>query len=252
MRFSPLLAAAVTAVLSFTPSAARADLLPDGMTHVPVEIALDNQNAMPDTSLVLVGCSSPEGGRHSFEIAKPGAASRCSIKMGITVYAIPTKDVKPLEELRAKDVGWAEEGQQVKKLTEKATECGKINETSLVETSKKIAFLTARYSLEKTTTGCSIKKVGETVPQTASSGAPSATPSSSASSAPSASASNATAPTKSGGCGACSVVTKNDPSTTTRDGVLTSIALLAGVCALSRRHRRRASKATDYAGSRMK
>jgi hypothetical protein len=191
---------------------------------------------------VLVGCSNPDGGRHSFDIAKPGAVSKCNIKMGITVYAIPTKDAKPLEELRAKDVGWAEEGQQVKKLTEKATECGKMNENSLVETSKKITFLTARYSLEKTATGCSIKKVGETVPQTASSAsgssAPSSAPSGSSSAAPSASAST---PVKASGCGSCTVIqTSSSPSssTTTRDGVLTSLAALAGVFILTRRRRR--------------
>jgi hypothetical protein len=158
-------AAAVFAFAAWT-LPARADLVPDGNVPVPVELTIDGQGAFPDTSFVLLGCHSD---RHQLGFVKPNEPLRCKTKMPATVYAVPTKDVKPLHDLFAKEVGWGTERSEAEKLLEKTPTCsGKITENTLVDRAKSIDFLSARYALEKTATGCSIKKVGETVPHSSS------------------------------------------------------------------------------------
>jgi hypothetical protein len=179
---------------------ASADLLPPGKTYVPLSLTLDGQAAFGDTTFVVLGCSSAEG-RHQVAFAKPAEALVCKTKAPPTVHAVAAKDLKPLQDLVAKDLGWAAEGIEARKLVEKAPSCGAIDEKTLVESTRNVTMLAARYAIEKTTTGCSLKKVGETVTQTSSPASAAAT----ASAAPSAAAAPATPaspPAKSSGCSA--------------------------------------------------
>jgi hypothetical protein len=221
---------------------AAADLVPDGKTYAPVELTLDNQAAFTDATIVVLGCNSEGGGRHQVAFAKPSEPLRCGVKLPPTVYAVPNKDVKPLRDLVAKDSGWAAEGIEGRKLLEKQPTCGTIDEKTLVDKSQAVTFFTARYALEKTASGCSIKKVGETVAQTAVSASGSAAASASASAsgapppasgsaaadpAPSASAAPAAGAAKSG-CGSCAAVGSPDTSGTAGTaGLLAALALAA-------------------------
>jgi hypothetical protein len=228
------------AVLSLISLPARADLLPEGQTYVPLTLTLDGQDAFKDTTFVILGCNSVDG-RHqvAFASAKP---SECKVKMFPTVYAIATKDKKPLEDLVAKDLGWAQEGIEAKKLLDKKPECGAIQEQTLVPKDQGITGVVAKYNLEKAADGkCSVKKVSSVQAKTAppasasASVAPAASGSSapasaSASSAPATSASSSTPEKKSGGCNASS----------TNGGLGFALALGLGAAAVAAARRRRA------------
>lgn len=159
-RIFTLAAALATPLLALSP-AARADIIPDGKTFVPLMLTLDGQDAFKDTTLVIAGCNS-ENGRHYVAFAKPNEVLVCRVKMAPVVHAIPTADRKAIEDLVAKDVGWGTEGIEVRKLLEKAPACGTIEESTLVDTSAGIKEVAARYAIEKTASGCSLKKVSST------------------------------------------------------------------------------------------
>lgn len=201
---------------------AAADLVPDGKTPVAIELTIDGQAAFADTTFVVLGCNSD---RHQVGFAKASEALRCKTKMPANVYAVPTKELKPLQDLVAKDLGWASEGIEARKLLEKTPSCGTIAENTMVEKSKNITFLTARYSLEKTASGCAIKKIGETVAQTSPAAA---TPASAATSA-AAPASSAPPPAKSG------CATTPGPDTSAPIGALGLGVVIAGLVLRRRR-----------------
>ena len=100
LRASGLLLLAVVAIAPFT----RADLLPDGKKPVPLALTLEGADKITDGTIVLDGCSSDDG-RHYFQIVKVGSPTRCGLKRGADAYIVPKSEVKPLEDLQAKNVG---------------------------------------------------------------------------------------------------------------------------------------------------
>jgi hypothetical protein len=223
---------------------ARADLLPEGMHYVPIELTLDGQDAVKDATIVVQGCNE-KGGRHAFTIAKPGELLEChAVKRPLEVRAVPKKDMKPVEDLYAKNLGWGAELGEAEKLLAKAPSCGKAELNGLVETSKNIDHLVAKYQIEKTAAGCSLKKIGDLAPvvkdgvaTAAPSGSapadkesPKSAPSSSAAATPSSAGSPAAS---TGGCSRCSI----DPvATNGLAAFLTAAAFAAGL--VGRRKRR--------------
>lgn len=254
MKVATLLSSACLVVL--VAADARADVLPEGMQNVPVQITLDGQDALGDARAVVLGCAAEP--RHAFTIAKPGDRLEChSVKRALDVRAVAAKDVKALDDLRAKDVGWGQERVEAEKLASSAPSCGKIEITSLVETKKNVDHLAATYRLAKAASGCSLEKVGDvvSVPKggavavTASASGASA-PSASAAAAPSTSAAAAEAPSASpsasaaptsaaappastGGCSRCAIV----PFAT--NGAASLAVLAAFVVGLAQRRRSR-------------
>jgi hypothetical protein len=165
---SLLVAAPFVLALAFA-APARADILPEGQTMVPAVLTIDGLDAAKDASLVIAGCN-PEGGggRHFVGIAVAGQPPlRCRFKLPAEVYLVANSDLKPIQDLVAKDVGWGDEGVQARKLLAKSTLCGFMSESTLVErgTVKEIAV---HYAFAKTSAGCSITKVAAAAkPETA-------------------------------------------------------------------------------------
>lgn len=205
--------AAIALVTTFAGSAS-ADLLPEGKTYVPMLLTLEGQDAFKDTTFVILGCNSKEG-RHTVAFAT-AAQMECRVKHAPVVYAIPTKEKKPLEDLVAKDLGWGAEGGEARKLLEKKTSCGTIEESTLVDRTANIASVVAKFQIEKGEGGkCSLKKVsvaqvnaknepvgataasGSAAASAAASGAASASGSAASSASASASASSKPAPSAS-------------------------------------------------------
>lgn len=56
-----------------------------------------------------------------------------------------------------------EEGVDAKKLLDKAPSCGTSDERTLVEKTKHVTVLAVHHAVEKIVSGCSLKKVGDTV-----------------------------------------------------------------------------------------
>lgn len=203
--------AAIALVTTFAGSAS-ADLLPEGKTYVPMLLTLEGQDAFKDTTFVILGCNSKEG-RHTVAFAT-AAQMECRVKHAPVVYAIPTKEKKPLEDLVAKDLGWGAEGGEARKLLEKKTSCGTIEESTLVDRTANIASVVAKFQIEKGEGGkCSLKKVSvaqvnaknEPVGATAASGSAAApTASAAASGAAPASASGSAASSASASASASS------------------------------------------------
>jgi hypothetical protein len=75
------LAIARATTLLGLPRAARADILPDGKTYVPVMLTLDGQDAFKDAALVIAGCSSDDG-RHYVAFPKPNEPLRTA-RLGV-------------------------------------------------------------------------------------------------------------------------------------------------------------------------
>lgn len=226
--------AAASAFLAVTTLAApaAADILPEGMTYVPIEITLEGQEAFTDTSFVVLGCNSVDDGRHAVAVASPTEPVRCRIKMPPTVHAASAKEAADVRELVAKDVGWAEEGSKARAMLEKSPRCGEITERTLLETSKKVKSLAARYKLTKTSAGCSLAKVGDTREIAEAETAPGPTESASAAPPqPAAPTTPAPTPTKSG-CAGCTTSPARAPA-----GALGLAAL--GLAALAARRARR-------------
>lgn len=220
-------AVGASGALFLAASPAHADVVPGGMKHVPLELTVEGQQAFEGTTFVVFGCSADS--RHTLTIAKPSQPVTCkTIKTAPVVYAVPTKDLKPIEELIAKDVGWGMEQTEMQKLLEKVPLCGSISEQTLVEESKGLTSLSARYAVEKSANGCSVKKLapGET--------APSATASPSGATTP-AKASNPAAPAPAAGS---APVAKSGCATAAGGATATShaaLVLLAACAALLRR-----------------
>src|SRR5262249_330739 len=116
-----------------------------------------------DTTFVVLACGSADG-KHQVSFVRPSQAVRCHTKVPPIVYAVPTKNMKPLEEAYAK----AQPGEagKINTLLRTAPLCGPVSEKTLVEKEKNITLMTAHYSTDKSAAGCEMRKIGETVLQT--------------------------------------------------------------------------------------
>lgn len=188
------LAAALLSALLLVTARARADELPENMKRVPLDVFIDGAISDP---IVLFGCGDVTAGRHQLAITKAGASTRCHQKMGIGVYLVSEAERATLDALQKKDLGWGAEGVEAKKLLDKLTPCGTVSERTLIESSKSISALTVHFTIDKTATGCSLKKVGEVAPSTLS--PPPATTSAQAP-PPATSTPPASSPPKTSGC----------------------------------------------------
>jgi MYXO-CTERM domain-containing protein len=220
----------VVAVLTAA-ATASADVTPVVLRYAPVRVTLDGKSAFEDTILVVLGCHSSDG-RHQLALVDVSSTEplECKFKPPPTpmVYAVSTRDIKPLTDLLGQDLGVAVEGGKAKGLLEKSSRiCGALEENSLLNGRAKgpVAFFSARYALSKTASGCSLKKVDDTVTHAPE---PTAAPAlGSADAAPSASST----PLAKSGCGCREAGTRSGPGTV----ALVMAALLATAFARRRR-----------------
>jgi hypothetical protein len=231
-----LLALSVLGLAALAPVRAAAQPADDAKIRVPLDLLIHGKGQVADHVFVITGCGSAEG-KHQIALAAPSRPVRCDVTGPLSVYAIPKASVAPLEAMVAKDAGSSNEIAEAKPLLAAATACGSIEETTNVDRDKQITLLTAHYALTKTKTDCTIKKLGNTVPQTPElrhppkPPAPSAEPSAEPPSDP-----PAAAAAKKGGCscGGCVAAGRSGS-----DAAAASAGVAGALLVLAARRRRR-------------
>ncbi len=137
----------------------------DDMVWVPLDLIVHGQGDIVDLSLVALGCNSTDG-THAFTITTPSQPMRCGEKSGpVALYAVPTQDVKPFQDLKAKEKGIEKETAEVKKLLGTRMWCGEVKDKLHLPKSKNITNLTAHYQITRTAKDCTLKQIGETMSQ---------------------------------------------------------------------------------------
>lgn len=233
---SVALAAAALSALSLVSLPVRAQDASEEMKYVPLDLLIHGQGQIADVAFVVVGCRWADG-KHQIAIAKPSQAIRCDVRGPLSVYTLAKTDVAPLEALLAKDAGSPNEEKDAKKALGTAKLCGKIDENTRFEADKEITLLTAHYSIKRTDGECTLKKQGNTVPQTPELRHPPLRPSATAPAAPVSAdpaPSEAAAPKSGCMCGGCVVAPRSRIDTLAGAG-----AIATAQAAIARRRRPR-------------